>query len=130
MPPGSPIILWGWDYHYYVYSGMIWGTRTGGSHEIIEPFFGDRRLFIDSYVASLASDRAPVFLDTAIYGARFYDNHAIYGHEAYPEVAAVVRQHYLLCREFPGARIFVNRRYYEANPGIRDSCDGPPARLP
>jgi hypothetical protein len=45
-------------------------------------------------------------------------------------VAAVVRQHYLLCREFPGARIFVNRRYYEANPGIRDSCDGPPARLP
>jgi len=129
-PPGSPIILWGWDYHYYVYSGMIWGTRTGGSHEIIEPFFGDRRLFIDSYVASLASDRAPVFLDTAAYGARFYDNHVIYGHEAYPEVAAVVRQHYLLCREFPGARIFVNRHYYEANPGIRDSCDGPPARLP
>src|SRR5499433_577441 len=124
--PGSPIILWGWDYHYYVYSGMIWGTRTGGSGEIIEPFFGDRRLFIDSCVASLASDRAPVFLDTATEGARFYDNHVFYGHEAYPEVAAVVRQHYLFCREFPGARIFVNRHYYQANPGIRDSCDGLP----
>jgi len=48
---------------------MIWGSRTGGSHEIIEPFFGDRKLFIDSYVASLTSDRAPVFLVTAIYGA-------------------------------------------------------------
>ena len=129
MPPGSPIILWGWDYHYYVYSGMIWGTRTGGSHEIIEPFFGDRRLFIDSYVASLASDRAPVFLDTATEGARFYDKRAVHGHEAYPEVAAVVRQHYLPCREFPGARIFVNRRYHEANPGIRDLCYSPPTRL-
>jgi len=125
-PPGSPIILWGWDYHYYVYSGMNWGTRTGGSHEIIESFFGDRRLFVDSYVASLTSDRAPVFLDTAIYGARFYDNHVIYGHEAYPEVAAVVRQHYILCREFPGARIFLNRRYDETHPGFRDLCDRPP----
>jgi len=125
-PPGSPIILWGWDYHYYVYSGMIWGTRTGGSHEIIEPFFGDRRLFIDSYVASLASDRAPVFLDTATEGARSYSKRAVYGHEAYPEVASVVRQHYLLCREFTGARIFVNRRYDETHPGLRDLCDRPP----
>src|SRR5262245_11552439 len=129
-PPGSPIILWGWDYHYYVYSGMIWGTRTGGSHEIIEPFFGDRKLFVDSYVASLRSDRAPVFLDTGTEGAWSYGKRAVYAHEAYPEVASIVRQHYLLCREFPGARIFVNRRHHDANPGIRDLCHSPPTRLP
>src|SRR5215813_9202657 len=125
-PPGSPIILWGWDYHYYVYSGMIWGTQTGGSNEIIETYLGDRRLFIDSYVASLTSDRAPVFLDTATEGARYYRKRAVYGYEAYPEVAPIVRQHYLLCREFPGARIFVNRRYYDTHPEPKDLCDRPP----
>src|SRR5215813_3084629 len=129
-PPGSPIILWGRDYHYYVYSGMIWGTRTGGSHEIIEPFFGDRKLFVDGYVASLRSDRAPVFLDTGTEGAWSYGKRAVYAHEAYPEVASIVRQHYLLCREFPGARIFVNRRHHDANPGIRDLCHSAPTRLP
>src|SRR5215472_12872984 len=122
IPPGSPIILWGWDYHYYVYSGMIWGTQTGGNHEIVEPFFGDPRLFIDSYVASLTSDRAPVFLDTSTEGARYYARRAAYGHEAYPKVAAVVRQHYLLCAEVPNARIFVNLRYYEANPRLGALC--------
>ena len=40
------MIQWGWAYAYYVHTGMTWGTRTGGSHEILEPFFPDKTIFV------------------------------------------------------------------------------------
>jgi hypothetical protein len=122
--PGSPMIQWGWVYPYYVHSGMTWGTRTGGSHEILEPFFSNRSLFVADYVGSVESGRAPVFLDTATEGSTAYATRALHGHEQVPEVAEAVRRNYFLCAELPGARLYLQRRRYEARAEIRAWCTG------
>jgi len=122
---GSPMIQWGWVYAYYVRTGMTWGTRTGGSHEILEPFFSDKTIFVADYVESLESGRAPVFLDTATEGAPAYPNRALYGHERVPEIAHAVRRNYFPCAEFRGARLYLHRRF-EARAELQSWC----ARLP
>jgi hypothetical protein len=120
------MIQWGWAYVYYVYTGMTWGTRTGGSHEILEPFFPDKSIFIADYVEGLESGRAPVFLDTATEGARAYPDRARYGHERVPEIADAVRRNYFLCAEFPGARLYLHRERSKRVAAILDWC----ARVP
>jgi hypothetical protein len=119
---GSPMILWGWEFAYYVHAGMTWGTRTGSSHEILEPFFPDKSIFISDYVGSLESGRAPVFLDTATEGAYFYKSRARYGHEQVPEVAEAVRRNYFLCADLGGRRLFLHRERYGDQADVRSSC--------
>jgi hypothetical protein len=127
---GSPMIQWGWVYAYYVHTGTSWGTRTGGSHEILEPFFRDKQLYIADFIASLDSGRAPVFLDTATEGAPIYAIRAQYGHEQVPEVAEAVRRNYFLCAEFQGARLFLQRKRYEPDPKIQAWCESHPRWQP
>jgi hypothetical protein len=119
---GSPMILWGWEFGYYVQAGTTWGTRTGSSHEILEPFFPDKSIFLADYVASLESGRAPAFLDTATEGASFYDSRARYGHERVPEVAEAVQRHYFLCADFRGPRLFLRRERYAGRKDVQSSC--------
>jgi len=119
---GSPMIQWGWVYAYYVGTGTSWGTRTGGSHEILEPFFPNKSIFIADYVASLESGRAPVFLDTATEGAPNYALRALFGHEQVPEVANAVRRNYFPCAEFQGARLFLHRKHYRDRADILPWC--------
>ncbi len=125
-PPGSPMILWGWEYVYYVDSGMTWGTRTGGSHEILEPFFHDKELFVRDFVQSLESGRAPLFLDTATVGSLAYGNRSFFGHETHPEIASAVRANYFLCGEFLGARLYLDRKRYQGQTDIETWCSGLP----
>ena len=124
--PGSPMIQWGWVYAYYVLTGMTWGTRTGGGHEILEPFFPDKTVFVADFVENLESGRAPVFLDTALEGAPSYPNRELYGHERVPEIADAVRRNYFRCAEFPGARLYLHRQRYLARAAIRSWCAGLP----
>jgi hypothetical protein len=124
---GSPLILWGWIYGHYVQTGATWGTRTGGSHEILEPFFSDKAVFIADYVESLESGRAPVFLDSATEGAPAYGVRALYGHERVPEIADAVRRNYFLCNELEGARIFLHRERYRNRADILPWCASIPA---
>jgi hypothetical protein len=119
---GSPMIQWGWVYAYYIGTGTSWGTRTGGSHEIIEPFFPNKPTFIADFVAGLESGRAPVFLDTATEGAPNYAIRALFGHEKFPEVADAVRRHYFPCAEFQGARLFLHREHYRGRADILPWC--------
>jgi hypothetical protein len=119
---GSPMILWGWELSYYVLAGTTWGTRTGSSHEILEPFFPDKSIFIADYLASLESGRAPIFLDTAAEGAYFYKSRARYGHEQVPEIAEAVRRNYFLCADFRGPRLFLNREHYRGRAEIESRC--------
>ena len=126
---GSPMIQWGWAYGYYVNAGLTWGTRTGGSHEILEPFFPNQAIFIDDYVESLEGGRAPIFVDSATEGSSAYSERARYGHEQFPEVAEAVRRNYFLCTQFPGARFYLHRKTYAAKPGIEAWCMGLP-RIP
>ena len=119
---GLPIIQWGWVYAYYVQTGATWGSRTGGSHEILEPFFPDKSIFIADYVASLESGRAPVFVDTATEGAPSYAIRALYGHETVPEVADAVRRNYFPCAEFRGARLYLERKRYGDSAEIHAWC--------
>jgi hypothetical protein len=119
---GSPMILWGWEFAYYVHAGMTWGTRTGSSHEILEPFFPDKSIYIADYLASLESGRVPVFLDTATEGAYFYKSRARYGHEQVPEIAEAVRRNYFLCADFRGPRLFLNRELYRGRADIVSGC--------
>jgi hypothetical protein len=119
---GSPMIQWGWAYAYYVQTGMTWGSRTGGSHEILEPFFPDKAIFVADYVESLESGRAPVFLETTMEGAGMYANHALYGHEQVPEIADAVRRNYFPCAGIPGARLYLHRKWYGNRPNIQAWC--------
>jgi hypothetical protein len=119
---GSPMIQWGWLYKYYVIAGTTWGTRTGGSGEILEPFFSHRSLFIAAYVEGLESGRAPIFLDTATDGSGVYGNRALYGHEQVPEVAEAVRRNYFLCAELSGSRLYLHRDRYPMQEEIRALC--------
>jgi hypothetical protein len=131
---GAPLIQWGWVYGYYVNVGLTWGTATGGSHEILEPFFLDQAIFLTDYVESLESGRAPIFVDTATEGSEAYPKRARYGHEQFPEVAEAVRRHYFLWSEFRGARVYLHRGTYAAKAGIEARCTSlpciPPPRRP
>jgi hypothetical protein len=123
---GSPMIQWGWEYAYYINTGMSWGTRTGGSHEILEPFFPDKAIFVADYLESLESGRAPVFLDTATEGATYYKDSALYGYEQVPEVAEAVRRDYFPCAQFQGASLYLHRKRYEGRAEIQAWCAGLP----
>ena len=79
---------------------------------------------MSDFVASLESGRAPVFLDTAMKWSRVYEDRELYGHEQVPEVAEAVRRNYFLCAELPGARLFLNRKRYQTQPGITAWCAG------
>ena len=127
---GAPMIQWGWVYEYFILTGTTWGTRTGGSHEILEPFFPNKEIFVADYVANLESGRAPVFLDTATEGAPAYANRERYGHVRFPEIEEAVRRRYFLCADLPGARLYLNRKTYDARAGIRSWCMGRPRREP
>jgi hypothetical protein len=120
---GSPMIQWGWAYGCFVSTGTTWGTRTGGSHEILEPFFPNKSIFIADYVENLDSGRAPVFLDTATEGSLFYPRRAKFGHETVSEIGAAVRRNYFLCAELPGSRLYLNRERYQADAEVRAWCE-------
>ena len=116
------MIQWGWTYSHYVRTGTELGNPVRGSSEILEPFFSDKAQFIADYVANLESGRAPVFLDTATEGAPAYGIRALYGHERVPEVAEAVRRNYFLCNQFEGARLYLQRKRYEARAEIQAWC--------
>lgn len=106
--PGSAIAIWGWSSSVYVEAGLRQATRDAHFSSSVAP--GPARdYFRARFLADFMQAGPNVFLDSAG-PASFSYTAKEYTHEQnYPELAAVVRRHYLPVEEVEGARIYVRR---------------------
>ncbi len=102
------LVVWGWQSELYVMSGLVQGTRFGDSiFQISSPVH--REFFRELYVSDFRASKPAVFVDAVGRGAFEYNNRALYGHETFPELAAIVTSEYDFIGEIGPDRIYARR---------------------
>ena len=102
--------IWGWRPQYFVFTDTIMGTRDSISHyqqtDAYNPYFA---YFRKRYINDMETIRPRAFLDAGPdsfdfqYGTRN-------GHEDFPELAAVIREHYRLADSYKSFRLYLRDR--------------------
>lgn len=104
---GESMGFWGWTGRYHVETGLRPATPHATYEvEIVRSPYSD--YFRGRYIAAFTKNLPPVFVDasyTPQLGAEQYAAHDI----CFPELAALVRQHYDLVATVDHVRIFVRR---------------------
>lgn len=108
--PGDRMAIWGWRPQYFVFTDTIMGTRDSISHyqqtDSYNPYFA---YFRKRYITDMQTIRPRAFLDAGPdsfdfqYGTRN-------GHEDFPELAAVIREHYRLADSYKSFRLYLRDR--------------------
>lgn len=105
---GDSMIVWGWAADLYIETGLAPGTRDADSRPPTpspqQPYF--RKRFIKDFLKS----NPRLFVDAVAPGFFGLNIKALEGHDAFPEVAAIVQENYRLVEEIQGVRIYVKKR--------------------
>jgi hypothetical protein len=117
---GHSLAVWGWMNELFVETDMWSATsdnvlgyswvRTTRPEDInILPNYLDvaPRYFKILYIADLAKNKPPVFVDAVSPQGFFYVDRHLYGYETFPPLAAFIDSNYCLITEVDGARIFI-----------------------
>ncbi len=110
---GESLAIWGWQPWRYVETGLYPATRdTQTQWQILDTPL--RPYYLDRFRKDLLGALPPVFIDTTGYvndpsspWRPMFWNRQIYAHEAFPEIAAVIAEHYGLVTEIAATRIYV-----------------------
>jgi len=104
--PGEYLDIWGWRANIHVNTQMIQAAQHSDSGPELEdgPYRGYMR---KRYIEEFKKNRPPVFAD-AVGGAGFgYIDRSKYGHEQFPELAAIVASGYTYMAEADTVRIYL-----------------------
>lgn len=106
--PRDSIAVWGWETEIYVQTGLPQAIRDAHSQRQIEP--GPwRDYYRRRYLADLRANRPTIFLDAVGPHSYGYQDRDRFGHENFPELAALVRADYVLVAEPRGNRLYLRR---------------------
>jgi hypothetical protein len=109
LAEGDRLAIWGYRPKYLVYSYTLLGTRDAiGKYQLdanLNPYFGYYRA---RYIRDFTRNRPRGFLDI---GPESFDPDEgnRYGHEIFPELAAIVRRDYRLAGTVRFTRVYVRR---------------------
>ena len=118
---GQSLAVWGWMYELFVETDMWSATsdsvltyswvRTGRPEDTnnILPNYLDVTpgYFKNLYIADLAKNKPPVFVDAVSPHGFFYVDRLRHGYETFPPLAAFINGNYHLITEVDGVRIFI-----------------------
>ncbi len=104
--PDEAMSVWGWMPLYYVQTGMHQATREGHTDRQIQP--GPQQVYYrQRYLKDFSTSQPPVFLDAVGPGNFGFQDRERYGHEIFPELAALIARHYTQVNDIEGVRIYV-----------------------
>jgi hypothetical protein len=105
VAPGQRLAIWGWRPKYYVYTQTLMATRDAITQYQENPYFNpERPYFRARYLRDFARSRPVAFLDT---GVESFGSDG--GHEAWPELDAIVRRDYRYIGAVNGNRLYLRR---------------------
>ena len=112
--PGEKMIIWGWASRYYVWTGLIQGSRFGSTVPHIQPQFipslaGKKKMNLEILLHDFETSKAPIFLDAVGTGNFAFQDRTGQGHEIYGELRDYVQQVYQLVDDIDGTRLYVRK---------------------
>lgn len=108
--PGDRLCVWGWMPGFYVEAGLPQATREAHTYGQIE-HGALREFFRERFLRDFRRSSPRIFVD-AVGGANFgysAPHRATHGHESFPELAAMIAEHYEFVAEVEGSRIYLRR---------------------
>lgn len=115
---GDTIAVWGWSTEIYVHSQLPQAVRDAHSQRQIEtgPW---QHYYRQRYLSDFCRNRPAVFIDAVGNGAFAYQDRGEFGHETFPELAALIRADYVQVADDIHARLYVRRdRVEPASPKL------------
>jgi hypothetical protein len=106
--PGETMAIWGWIPGLYVDTGLIQAARDGVTYWQIYPS-PEQPYYLKRFADDILSHQPGIFVDAVAPGAFGFNNREKEGHENFPEVASIVKEHYKLADEVNGTRIYVKK---------------------
>lgn len=106
--PGDTLSIWGWSNFVYVETGLRQAGRDPNFERAVAsgPY---QEYFRQRFLVDLMHVMPPLFLDSVGPYTLFYQT-PVFAHDRnYPELAAVIRAHYVQVDEISGARIYQRR---------------------
>ena len=106
MRPGDTMTIWGWACTYHVQTQLPQGTREGHTERQIVSG-PEQEYFRARFLANLAQERPPFFLDAVgASGFRFTDRN-IFGADRWSALQVVINSYYLQIGEQENVRIYL-----------------------
>jgi hypothetical protein len=103
--PGESIAIWGWSNYVYVETGLRQATRDAHVGSLLEA--GPLQAYFRArYLADLRQARPQLFLDTIGPASLHYAAPDQAHDRNFPELAALIRENYVLVEAVAGARIY------------------------
>lgn len=106
--PGESIAIWGWTSYVYIEANLLQATRDAHFERAVAagPY---QRYFRQRFLADLINSKPALFLDSASRFSLTYQDPKFTHDQSYPELAALIREQYVLVDEVLGARIYRRR---------------------
>jgi len=117
---GQSLAVWGWMNELFIETGMwsatsdnvlgfSWVRTARPEDKDILPNYLDvaPEYFKNLYIADLAKNKPPVFVDAVSPQGFFYVDRLLYGHETFPPLAAFIKNDYHIITEVDGVRIYI-----------------------
>lgn len=103
--PGEALAIWGRTDNIYVETGLRQATRDSHFGSLVEA--GPQQQYVrQRYLADLSYAKPAIFLDSVGPANPHYTDPEFAHDRNYPELAAVIRAHYVLVEQAAGARIY------------------------
>ena len=105
---GQLLTVWGWNAQLHIETQLAQGTRDAHSgyqliHDPLRDFYRSR------YVRDMIRNQPEWFVDAVGPGRFGFEVRAVDGHETFPELANVIREHYVFQIELDSMRIYRRR---------------------
>lgn len=107
--PGDSLAIWGWCPLIWVECRLPQATRDGNSFRQLQPSPQRDGYYRPRFLADLRLNHPELFLDGTGPGSFLFRDRQLYGHEDYPDLAAHVREHYVLIADAVGMRFYLRR---------------------
>jgi hypothetical protein len=120
------LVVWGWACRYHVETGLAQGTAENHSERCLydHPMRDEYRR---RYLADMLLNQPTVFVDAVGPASLWLQDVATQGHEAFPELAALVGRDYVYAGTVDACRLYIRRDRFErlTDEQLRRALDRP-----
>lgn len=106
------LVVWGWACRYHVETGLAQGTAENHTERCLyeHPM---REEYRQRYLADMLLNQPVVFVDAVGPASLWLQDVATQGHEAFPELAALVARYYVYAGTVEDCRLYVRRDRFD-----------------